>query len=154
VFTPPASSREMPEEQNFAPLPRGSTKFGRGWGVRRDFQYTFWDLPVATICGRSDPLTRGWDLLTDSTRPLMGGRTSLGQFRTHTDTKLGMYYFFFVPFARLLHGPPRCFPAREDLVFLRFLPAIEHVFLLVLRLALAMTSRLTIAIKKLASRVF
>jgi hypothetical protein len=36
---------------------------------------------------------------------------------------------------------------------LRFLPAIEQVFLLVLRLALAMTSRLRIAIRKLASRV-
>jgi hypothetical protein len=52
-----------------------------------------------------------------------------------------MYYFFLVPFARLLHGPPRCFPAREDLFFLRFLPAVEQVFLLVLRLALAIFTR-------------
>jgi hypothetical protein len=87
VFTHPASSREMPEEQNFATPPEARPILAGGRGVRRDFQYTFWDFPVATICGRSDPLTRGCDLLTDSARPLMGARTPLYQLRTHTDTK-------------------------------------------------------------------
>jgi hypothetical protein len=41
---------------------------------------------VGSRNGRSDPSTRGCDLLTDSARPLMGGRTPLDQFWLHTDT--------------------------------------------------------------------
>jgi hypothetical protein len=68
----------MPEEQNFAAPPEARPNLAGGRGERRDFQYTFWDLPVATIWGRSDQLTRGCDLLIDSTRPLIGGSDLIG----------------------------------------------------------------------------
>jgi hypothetical protein len=46
-------------------------------------------------------------------------------------------YYRFLPFARFLQGPPRCFPAREDRCLVRREPAVEQVFLLVLRAAFA-----------------
>eukprot|EP00962_Isochrysis_galbana_P022878 scaffold6857_cov125-Isochrysis_galbana.AAC.10 len=57
---------------------------GGGWGRNR--QYPFWDFPVGTHFGRLDPLSRDWDPLTRSPRPLMRGREPDVKLGVHTDT--------------------------------------------------------------------
>jgi hypothetical protein len=86
-FTSPASAREMPEEQNFATLPEARPNLAGGRGMRRDFQYPFWEDLSGNYLGSVGPIDPGLgplDRLDPATD--MGLGPPLGYLGLDTDT--------------------------------------------------------------------